>query len=81
MPSAGPPSGLPCQTTSPEVGGNRPATMRSRVDLPEPEPTEQPDDLAAADRQIYAFQHHEVGAAVLVIGLPAVDDLEDGSRR
>src|SRR5215510_3716018 len=33
----GPVTGLPCTVTSPLVGSSKPATMRSKVDLPQPD--------------------------------------------
>ena len=75
-PGAGPCSRLPRQITSPCVGASRPAMMRSSVDLPDPERPSRPDDLAGPELQLDIVQHDQVGAAVLVIGLPHAADLE-----
>ena len=56
-PSAGPSTGLPSSVTLPSVGRLRPATMRSSVDLPQPERPSSADDLAAAQRQRDVLQH------------------------
>ena len=55
--------------------------MRSSVDLPEPDPAEQADDFARTQVQVDVVQYNEIAGAVLVVGLLAVADFQEGSHR
>ena len=59
----GPVMGLPSTETSPVVGSSKPATIRSNVDLPQPEAPIRQTNCPAIDREIDARQRFDVARA------------------
>ena len=69
--------GLPCQKTSPADGRESPASMRSRVDLPEPEGPSRATISPLHNRQVSGRDHLDAifaGLSVVLLNLLGTDD-------